>query len=96
MRKTLICDCGNPGHQMIIDIGDEGFVTVWIHLTRNPSFFSRLKYAVRYLFGYDNHGYTYGFEEIILGDKQVDELISALNTWKIDNMEVVEVDEDDS
>ncbi len=70
-QDLIICTCGSVEHQMIIsydvDTNEEpeyDDVYVSIHLSTYRGFWNRLKYAVKYIFGYKCR---YGaFDEIIL------------------------------
>jgi hypothetical protein len=48
----LICDCGSIEHQIVIQQDEEeGLIYCHIYLS-NRSFFGRLKYGIKYIFGY--------------------------------------------
>jgi hypothetical protein len=51
----MLCDCNSPSHQIIIGYDEhvEGWPEIYlsIHLIKR-GFWRRLKYAVKYLFGY--------------------------------------------
>lgn len=78
-KQTLIvCNCSSLEHQMVIDSfedqPDDAYIS--IHLTKH-SFFKRLWYGLRYIFGYQC---KYGaFEEVIV-DK--DRLIESIEGCK--------------
>lgn len=75
MKRTLVvCNCSSIEHQMVINSFEDEPDQLYIemHLTKH-SFWKRLKYGIRYIFGYQC---KYGaFEEIII-DK--DRLIESL------------------
>ncbi len=61
----LICQCQSPEHQIMFlwDDDENPAVYMEIHLNKLP-FFKRLKYAIKYIFGYKC---KYGaFDEVIL------------------------------
>jgi hypothetical protein len=73
--EVVLCDCSSTEHQIIIIkdidevIGREAYVQ--IHLSK-LSFFKRLIYAIKYIFGYKCR---YGcFEEFIISRDNVDKL----------------------
>lgn len=75
-QHFILCDCGDPHHQIILQWDDEVFDKgdVWgtfatIHL-KKFSFWKRLKVAIRYLFG----------KPSIYGD--FDEIIIPVSKWK--------------
>lgn len=51
--ELILCECNSLDHQMIIiqDPEEEDFVFLEVHLS-NKNFLSRVKYAIRYIFGY--------------------------------------------
>lgn len=61
----IVCDCYSPDHQLIIRYDkedDEAYIHY--HLV-NRSFWSRVKYGIKYIFGYKSR---YGaFDEVVLG-----------------------------
>lgn len=83
IQEVFICDCGSPDHQFIIrKFDDEEEVYLTIHLTKK-SFFKRLKYGLKYIFGYQSR---YGaFDEIILNPDDADKLQKIVNALKPEN-----------
>ena len=62
MKKIVICQCGNPEHQIIINT-DENESVLQIHLN-NLNLFKRIVLAIKYIFGYKS---KYGeFESVII------------------------------
>lgn len=52
-EKILICDCSSTEHQIILRYDeDDNECYASIHLTNLRGFFSRLKYGLKYIFGY--------------------------------------------
>lgn len=80
-QEIFICECHSPDHQFIIrKFDDESEVYVTIHLTKLPMLL-RLKYAFRYIFGYQSR---YGaFDEIILNPDDADRLQKVVDSLKI-------------
>ena len=81
LEELIICACGDPEHQMIFrTIDGDDDVYVGIYLVKF-SFFKRLWYGIKYIFGYQS---KYGaFDEIILTKKHVgsvDKVVRWLNT----------------
>ena len=73
----LLCGCHSLEHQIFISYCDELKVNfIQIHLSKK-SFFKRVLYGLKYIFGYQCR---YGsFEEFVLEDKGKKELIKFLN-----------------
>lgn len=98
MEKTdlCICECHNVEHQMIFyyDTADDdpndpyNSVYVEIHL-KSLSFWDRLKYAVKYIFG---HKSMYGaFDEFIFQPKDWEKLHNAsVYLKKINDKRIIE------
>ena len=80
-QEIFICECHSPDHQFIIrKFDDESEVYVTIHLTKQPMI-RRLKYAFRYIFGYQSR---FGaFDEIILNPDDADRLQKVVDSLKI-------------
>jgi hypothetical protein len=79
-RQVFLCTCGHNEHQMIItaidDPIEEFFVCISPSLCDNLSLLTRVKYAVKYIFG---HRSKYGmFSDIILTKADTTRLIDAL------------------
>lgn len=63
LEELILCNCGDSEHQCIVT-SDEGYAYMEVHLVHYTSFWTRLKYAIKYIFGYKC---KYGaFDEIIL------------------------------
>lgn len=71
--ETMVCECSSMEHIVTFTYwDDEPEVYLNVHLA-NGTFFQRLKYAIKYLFGYRC---KYGaFDEIILGQKHYSQLV---------------------
>ena len=68
----VICECGSSEHQLIIKtFDDDEDVYVDVHLV-SYSFWKRVKYAFKYIFGYKS---KYGaFDEIIINKQEFKQL----------------------
>ena len=79
-EEIMRCECSSMEHIICFDLwDDEPEVYVSIHLTK-LNFWRRLKYATKYLFGYQC---KYGaFDEIILGTKQYNKIMEIANHLK--------------
>lgn len=82
IKEILICDCHSTEHQMIVMYdSDESYPIVYVHthLSKRP-FWERIKYAVKYIFGYQSR---YGaFDEFILDPNdapKIQEIVNYLN-----------------
>jgi ribosomal protein L31E len=86
-RDIVICACHSTEHQMVISYTEDiengnryPEVYLHIHLNKRP-FWSRVKYAVKYIFGYQCR---YGsFDEMIIDKKDVDKfkkIVEHLNS----------------
>jgi hypothetical protein len=80
MQSILICSCNSTEHQMVIYkttdklYGPEAYVHV--HLVKR-SFWYRLKYGIKYIFGYTS---KYGaWDEFILNAGHVNQLQHVIN-----------------
>lgn len=84
-QEIFICECHSPDHMFIIrKFDDESEVYVTIHLTKQP-IMRRLKYAFRYIFGYQSR---FGaFDEIILNPDDADRLQKIVDSLKIQKNE---------
>jgi hypothetical protein len=84
-QEVFICECHSPDHQFIIrKFDDEPDVYITIHLTKQPMM-RRLKYAFRYIFGYQSR---FGaFDEIILNPDDADRLQKVVDSLKIQKHE---------
>lgn len=78
--EVMYCECSSMEHIVCFGFfNDEPEVYVSVHLTKH-GFWERLKYAVKYLFGYQC---KYGaFEEVLLGTKQYDKVMEIANHLK--------------
>ena len=86
-HDIFICDCHSTEHQMIVCYSEDEspngvkypMVYVHTHLNKKP-FWSRLKYGIKYIFGYQSR---YGaFDEFIINPKdsnKLSEIIEYLN-----------------
>lgn len=81
-QELLLCECASSEHQMIMRYFEddlEATVYVDVHLVKR-SFWDRLKYAVKYIFGYKS---KYGaWDEIILGPQHIKSLESVVKHLK--------------
>lgn len=81
-KELLLCECGSSEHQMVIrylNFELDAFVSVDIYLTKR-SFWGRLKYAIKYIFGYKS---KYGaWDEIILNHEHIKRLESVIKYLK--------------
>lgn len=78
--KIIICGCGHPEHQIIVQKNEEdNLLYLHIHLNKLP-ILKRLKYGIKYIFGYQCR---YGaFYEIVLDKshyKQLSEIADFLD-----------------
>lgn len=92
ITELLICQCGDPSHQMIISY-DEGIdeneviakelemVYVSIHLVPEPNFFKRLWNGIKYVFSRQRSIYG-DFDEIILRPEDADKLQKVVDHLK--------------
>jgi len=81
VRDVFFCHCGHNEHQMILshycepDYSFESFY-LSVCLYDNMSFFRRLVYAVKYVFGYRS---KYGaFAEIVLSPREAKKLSDSI------------------
>jgi len=66
--NLLICDCNDVSHQIIISYYDDEEVYLEIHLNK-VGWWKRLKYAFRYVFGYES---KYGsFNSVIMNKSHI-------------------------
>lgn len=86
--KFIVCSCGCSEHLIRLQQFDwvrEGKILdtdigVSIHLSQHAGFFRRLWTAIKYVFG---HRSEYGdFDEILLEDKDIDEIINFCEEYK--------------
>ena len=77
----LLCDCSSTEHQLLVRWdNDEKEVYVETHLANNKGFWTRVKYAVKYIFGYKCR---YGaFDEVILRKEDADNLQKVVEHLK--------------
>ena len=84
-RLLLICDCHDVEHQIQFvydpEEHDEGFDCIYVHahLTKQ-SFFRRLSYGIKYIFGY--RGKYGAFTEIVLHPEDVDRMLEHFQKFK--------------
>jgi hypothetical protein len=78
-NHLLICSCHSTEHQLVFYKNEEedGFKEVFLHVHLiKRSFWYRLKYALKYLFGYKSR---YGaWDEFILHPKHAEDLKSII------------------
>ena len=94
--ELLLCQCGDPSHQLIIFYDDEQEVPtvyVTVHLSPNRNFFKRLWRGIKYIFF--NKRSIYGdFDEIILRPNDVDKLrrvVELLESTKEEDAAIIPV-----
>jgi len=75
-RDIVICACHSTEHQMVISYSEDivdgvTYPEVYLHIhLKQKSFWSRVRYAIKYIFGYQCR---YGaFDEMIIDKKDVD------------------------
>ena len=82
-EELLICECSNAEHQLIFRyFEDEDWKEVYMttHLSEYNNFWKRLKYAIKYVFGYKS---KYGaFDEFILRKEDADKLQGIVDYLK--------------
>ena len=80
--EIFICDCHSSEHQMVIFYDeDAGYPVVYshVHLNKRP-FWERLKYGIKYIFGYKCR---YGaFDEFIFNTDDAERLQEVVNYLK--------------
>ena len=76
--ELFICECHSTDHQIIILYSeDDGYPIVYshVHLNERP-FWERLKYGIKYIFGYKSR---YGaFDEFIINPKDAKKIEDIL------------------
>lgn len=75
-EELLICQCGDPAHQLIIfydDDPDDRQVYVTVHLSSKHNFFQRLWNGLKYIFSRKRSIYG-DFDEIIIRPEDADKL----------------------
>lgn len=85
-HDILICECHSTEHQMVVSYGEDELgdtihpiVYIHTHLNKRP-FWSRLKYGIKYIFGYQSQ---YGaFDEFIINPKDADKIKDILKYLK--------------
>ena len=84
-RELLICSCENTEHQIVFSwFEDDDVANVYatIHL-RKKSFWTRFKYGIKYIFGYQS---KYGaFDEFIFNPSDAIKLRKVVNFLKEGN-----------
>jgi hypothetical protein len=75
-RDIVICACHSTEHQMVISYSEDiidwvRYPEVYLHIhLKQKSFWLRVRYAIKYIFGYQCR---YGaFDEMIIDKKDVD------------------------
>ena len=83
MRKELLlCQCGDPAHQLIIFFDEETHqVYVSFHLSPKRNIFKRLWNAFKYVFLKQRSIYG-DFDEVVLTEEHVDKLQDVVNHLK--------------
>lgn len=78
--QVLICDCYSPEHHVILYYDEEDRqVFLNIHLTKK-NFWNRLKYGIKYIFGYVKKSGAY--QEIVLSNKDAEKIENVLKFLK--------------
>lgn len=80
-HELFVCVCGNLNHELIVtsfnhDENDEFSLAVTVRLNSNPSFWSRLRDAIRYACGTLTPADS--LADIYLNKEQVKQLITVL------------------
>lgn len=79
-EELLICECNNLEHQIVFRyFEDEDWNEVYMttHLSDCSNFWQRLKYAIKYVFGYKSR---YGaFDEFIFRKEDAEKLKSIVD-----------------
>lgn len=82
-EELLICECSNAEHQLIFRyFEDDDLKEVYMttYLSEYNDFWNRLKYAIKYVFGFKS---KYGaFDEFILRKEDADKLQSIVDYLK--------------
>lgn len=77
-KEVILCDCYSSEHQYLV-LSDEEFVYIQPHLIRR-SFWYRLKYGVKYIFGYKS---KYGaWDEMLLSKSHYEQFQRLADTIK--------------
>lgn len=88
-RELFICNCENTEHQIVFswfEDDDVGNVYATIHL-RKKSFWTRLKYGIKYIFGYQCR---YGaFDEFIFNPNDARKLNKVVRWLKSGEKEII-------
>lgn len=85
-HEILLCQCGDPSHQLIFFYDDDDFapaVYVSVHLSPEPNFFKRLWRGLKYIFSRKRSIYG-DFDEIVLRPedyKKVQKAADLLQTY---------------
>lgn len=79
--ELFICQCENTEHQLIFSYDKElKCVYASVHLIPESNFWKRIKYAIKYIFGYRcKYGH---FDEFIFKTEDTDKLQSIVNYLK--------------
>ena len=86
-HNILICECHSTEHQMVINYSEDEYpdgtkspmVYIHTHLNKRP-FWQRLKYGIKYIFGYQCR---YGaFDEFIINPTDAKTLQEVVNYLK--------------
>ena len=86
-RDLFICDCGDVGHQFILQYfedpsfdDEEPELYLSIHLNQSCSFWEKVKNAFRYLFSRDRSRFG-DFDEVILNARDARILRDRIDKW---------------
>jgi hypothetical protein len=77
-KEIILCECNSTDHQMVfLYSDDDGFPMVYVHTHLNKlPFWSRVKYGIKYIFGYKSR---YGaFDEFIINPKDAKKIEDIL------------------
>ena len=79
-EELFLCQCGSPDHVFYVEYDEEWKeVFMYAHL-RKKSFWNRLKYGIKYIFGYQSR---YGaFDEVILRQEDLHKLQKIIDKMK--------------
>ena len=81
-NTLFVCDCNDVHHQMIVSFDPDPMFndSIWfqIHLS-DGNFITRLRYAIRYIFGQKSKYGNGAFSEILLNKEKTKKLIDLLN-----------------
>lgn len=83
-NHILICSCGSTDHQVVF-FKDNKYPDVYMHVHLvNRSFWYRLKYGIKYIFGYKSR---YGaWDEFVLTHQHVEQLLDVVDHLTDENL----------